>query len=277
MISVDDGGNRPTHGSSRLPAGVPSLRSLAASEVKLLSRPNPATTRQSPGNPSGIRPQSGRAGLDRPAARRDKPSPMPRYDFRTPRLFVDAPLAEGAALALEPRAGELSGQRAAARSRRRRAGVQRARRRVARAPRRRGQEARSRLDIAERMREQTRAARPALPVRAAQARAPRLHGAEGGRDGRLAAAAGDHAAHPGRARQSRAHARERDRGGRAMRHPQRRRRSPSRSKLEAFDARLDAGAAAGVLRRGCRREGPGRGARGRARRRHRRTARRSAC
>src|SRR5262245_29717609 len=26
---------------------------------------------------------------------------MPRYDFRTPRLFVDAPLAEGARLALD--------------------------------------------------------------------------------------------------------------------------------------------------------------------------------
>ena len=48
-------------------------------------------------------------------------------------------------------------------------------------------------------------------------------------------------------------------------------------KLEAFIRDRDAGAPAGVLRRGCRREGPGRGARGRARRRHRRTARRSAC
>ena len=46
------------------------------------------------------------------------------------------------------------------------------------------------LAVVERTREQTAARRPALPVLAAQARAPRLHGAEGGRDGRLAAAAG---------------------------------------------------------------------------------------
>ena len=41
-------------------------------------------------------------------------------------------------------------------------------------------------------------------------------------------------------------------------------------KLDALVARLEAGAPAGVLRRGCRREGPGRGALRRARRRHRR-------
>ena len=126
------------------------------------------------------------------------------------------------------------------------------------------QERRCRSIVVEQSAAQTRAARPALPVRAAQARAPRLHGAEGGRDGRLAAPAGHDAAHPGRARQSRAHARERHRGGRAMRHPDAFRRSPSRSKFDACRAR-GAERAAGVLRRGGRREGPGRGACRRAR------------
>ena len=57
----------------------------------------------------------------------------------------------------------------------------------------------------------------ALSVRAAQGRAARLHGAEGGRDGRLAAAAGAHPARPGDARQSRAHARQYHRGRGAVR------------------------------------------------------------
>ncbi len=64
-----------------------------------------------------------------------------------------------------------------------------------------------------------RRARSALPVRAAQTCAPRLHGAEGGRDGRVPPAAGHHPARPGRARQPRAHARQCDRGRRAVRHP----------------------------------------------------------
>ena len=109
-----------------------------------------------------------------------------------------------------------------------------------------------------------RAARPALSVCAAQARAARLHGAEGGRDGRVAAAAGADAPHPGQARQSRAHARQRDRGRRAMR------RAVDSRDRRADDVcprarRPQARPPAGVLRRGGRREGPG----GRARRRAR--------
>src|SRR5262245_2934281 len=62
-------------------------------------------------------------------------------------------------------------------------------------------------------------ARSALPVRAAQTCAPRLHGAEGGRDGRVPPAADPHPARPGRPRQPRAHARKCHRGSRAVRRP----------------------------------------------------------
>ena len=62
-------------------------------------------------------------------------------------------------------------------------------------------------------------ARHPLPLCAAQARTPRLHGAEVDRDGRRQAAAGADAAHDRCARQRRAHARQRYRGGRAVRHP----------------------------------------------------------
>ena len=92
-------------------------------------------------------------------------------------------------LPLDRGAGELPVECAAAQGRRWRAGVQRARRRVAGEPGRRRQARgcarRRRADAGA-----DAAARPALPVRAAQACAPRLHGAEGGRDGRVAAAAG---------------------------------------------------------------------------------------
>ena len=142
---------------------------------------------------------------------------MPRYDFRTPGFSFDAALAAEARFRW-PRAGELPRQRPAP-SRRRRAGVQRPRRRMARPPRGRGQK-RANLAVEERTRGADAGRRPALPVRAAQACAARLHGAEGGRDGRVAPAAGYHPPHPGGAGQSRAHAGERDRGGRAMRHPQ---------------------------------------------------------
>ena len=60
---------------------------------------------------------------------------------------------------------------------------------------------------------------PALSVRPTQIGAARLHGAEGSRDGGLAAAAGADPSWPDRARQYRAYARQRHRGGRAMRHP----------------------------------------------------------
>ena len=80
-------------------------------------------------------------------------------------------------------AGELSPERAAAQGRQRDSPLQRARRRVARADRRgrteslctRGRREAARADAPP---------RPPLPLRAAQARAARLHGAEGRRDGR---------------------------------------------------------------------------------------------
>ena len=62
-------------------------------------------------------------------------------------------------------------------------------------------------------------ARHRLPVRAAEARAARLPGAEGDRDGRRPPAARAHPPHHARAGQHRAHARQCHRGGRAMRHP----------------------------------------------------------
>ena len=58
-----------------------------------------------------------------------------------------------------------------------------------------------------------------LLFRAAKTCATGLHGAEGRRDGRATSAARDDAPHPIHAHQSRAHARQRDRGGGAMRHP----------------------------------------------------------
>ena len=145
---------------------------------------------------------------------------MPRYDFHSPRLYVDAPLAVGQRLALDAtrpttcptccgsNAGEASWSSTAATANgwpRSSPGPQAARR--------------------ARPSQRSAASRPAcadlaLPVRAAQARAPRLHGAEGGRDGRRRAAAGPDAPHAGLAGQSRAHACQCHRGRRAMRHPE---------------------------------------------------------
>ena len=166
-------------------------------------------------------------------------------------------------------AGALSPQRAASQARRRGPGVQRqgwrmagsARRRQAPGPHRAGADPAA-----------DRTAGPALPVCAAQARTSRLHGAEGGRDGRVAAAAGADATHPGQARQSRAHARQCDRGGRAMR------RAVNSRNRRADDVcprarRPQARSPAGVLRRGGGREGPGGRARRRARRRRARCCR----
>ena len=111
---------------------------------------------------------------------------MPAYDFRSPRLFVEAPLAAGAALPLDraqahylttvlrrkPGDGVLvfngrDGEWGAALAVQKRAAALRRRRQNPRPD---------------------RAGRPALSVRAAQIGAAGLHGAEGGRDGRLAAA-----------------------------------------------------------------------------------------
>ena len=90
-----------------------------------------------------------------------------------------------------------------------------------------------------------------LSVRAAQARTARLCGAKGGRDGRAALAARHHAPHPGRPRESRAFALERDRGLRAVRRDLDAGNRAESSRLR--DARaLAVRAAAGVLRRGGR-------------------------
>ena len=67
-------------------------------------------------------------------------------------------------------------------------------------------------------------ARHRLRLCAAETCPARLHGAEGGRDGRLDAAAGADPLHPGLAGQWRADARQCHRGRRAMRHPEPRRR-----------------------------------------------------
>ena len=167
---------------------------------------------------------------------------MPRYDFRTPRLYVDAPLAAGGEVALDRDQAQLPAQRAAAQARRRvllfngRDGEWQAQ------PRRRGQEGADRRGSASATREQPRAGRPAFSVRAAQACPARLSGAEGGGDGRLAPAAGDHPAHPGGAGQSRAHAR------------QCRSRPPS----SAASWRAGGGRAGGLRPRCCRRRDAGR-------------------
>ena len=79
------------------------------------------------------------------------------------------------------------------------------------------------LTIQSQTRPQDRLPRPRLRVCAAETCAARLHGAEGGRDGRLVAAAGADPLHPGLPGQQRADARQRDRGRRAMRHPEPRR------------------------------------------------------
>ena len=174
---------------------------------------------------------------------------MPELDFRAPRLFVDAPLTRGRANRAGAQPEQLSGQRAAALGRRNHPGVQRPRRRMAGADR--GPQAARRP---EHRRADAAAGSPArhrLCLCAAEARPPRLHGAEGGRDGRLSAAAGVDAAHPGFAGQRRADARQCHRGRRAMRHPE-----PCRGRRARCARPLSRKARnqspAGVLRRGGR-------------------------
>ena len=132
----------------------------------------------------------------------DKPHVMPRYDFRTPRLFVDAALA-GARRSPLARSRRTISSTCCGSSRRAGSGVQRARRRMARALGAAGKKSRPAATSTAAHARADRARRPALSVRAAQARAARLHGAESGRDGRLAASAGADAPYPGRAGQSR--------------------------------------------------------------------------
>ena len=192
---------------------------------------------------------------------------MPRYDFRSPRLYVDAPLAAGAA--------------AAARRARRRTTCETCMRLKAgdgvlvfngrdgewRASLADGGKRSAALVVGEQTRPQT--APPDLHYLFAPLKHARLDymvqkAVEMGASRLqpvLDAAFGQVAAH-----QSRAHARQRDRGRRAMRHPHRPgdRRA---DRVRSHDRGARSGARAGVLRRGRRRAGSGRGARGRAQRR----------
>src|SRR5882724_8950701 len=125
------------------------------------------------------------------------------------------------------RPGQLSGQRFAARGRRYRPRLQWAPWRMAGVcygPQTAGSARHPRADPAS-----GPPARPDLRLRAAQARPPRLHGAESGRDGSLDPATGADPAHPGVAGEWRADARQRGRGGGTMRHPQPRRCRGARS------------------------------------------------
>ena len=141
---------------------------------------------------------------------------MARTDFTTPRLCLEVRpqrRRNGDAVA---RRSQLPPQRAAAGARRAGAGVQRPRRRI-RGDDRRGD---AQVGDADDRRAHAAAGIPArrrLSVRAAETRAARLHGAEGGRDGRAPAAAGHHPPHPGEPGQSRPPRRQRARGGGAMR------------------------------------------------------------
>ena len=143
---------------------------------------------------------------------------MPQLDFRSPRLFVDAALAPGETVALERSQSNYLGNvlRLAAgdtilvfngRDGEWQASIA-------------GRKRPDSLTIASPDPAAGSPARPRLRLCAAEARPARLHGAEGGRDGRLVAAAGADPLHPGLTGQRRADARQRHRGRRAMRHPQ---------------------------------------------------------
>ena len=124
---------------------------------------------------------------------------MPELDFRAPRLFVDAPLREGERIALERNQSNYLGNvlRLSAGENilvfNGRDGEWQAADRGPQAARRPDDR---RADAAA-----GSPARHRLCLCAAETRPPRLHGAEGGRDGGLGAAAGVDAAHPGFARQ----------------------------------------------------------------------------
>ena len=188
---------------------------------------------------------------------------MRSTNFHDVRLFVDPPLAAAAAIACTPeqanyllnvlRLGDRRGDPHLQRQRRRMAGAHRRDRQAALHAGMPGADAPA-------------AGRPgrALSLRPAEARAPRLHGAEGDRDGRCASAAGADASHRRRARQPRAHARQRHRGCRAMRRVA---RADGGRAVEARGGarRLGSRAPADFLRRGRRRGEPARGAVGRRR------------
>ncbi len=152
----------------------------------------------------------------RPGRSRNE-NPHAALRFPHPARLSRCPAGRRAGGVTRPRPGEPPAQRAPPQAGRRTAAVQRPRRRMA-GPARRHRQARA--DGGRRRAHASAAAagRPAFSVRPAQARPARLPGAEGGGDGRLASAAGAHPAYPGGAGQSRAHARQRDRSGAAVRH-----------------------------------------------------------
>src|SRR5262249_32517619 len=100
----------------RFPFDLSSLRPAAASPLPLNNLPISATRRQialetgdigfiMAGATPARKPENGpRPGLKSPRLHRSCGAGwlMPRYDFRTPRLFVDAPLVPSATFALEP-------------------------------------------------------------------------------------------------------------------------------------------------------------------------------
>ncbi len=192
---------------------------------------------------------------------------MARTDFHSPRLHVSAPLAEGAAIPLSPEQANYLVNVLRLPAGARVLGLQRARRRIRRFARR----ARAQECGARRRRANPGsgiAPRRRFPVRAAEARQARLHGAEGGRDGRATAEAGDHPAHPGRAAQPRAARGQRHRGLRAMRRDLDAGNSPAGAARQGA-LRMAGRAPARLLRRG---RAAGRPARGAFRRRRRRPA-----
>ena len=163
---------------------------------------------------------------------------MARTDFRTPRLYVEAPLAAGASSSsTRSRRTILSTCCGSRRTRACSCSMAATANSRARSPNPRknaslivGDDAAARGAAGRR-----------LSVRAAQARPPRLYGAKGGGDGRAALHAGPHPPHPGRARQPRAPARQRDRSLRAMRRDldARGRARPRRSKRRFAAGRAD--------------------------------------
>ena len=149
-------------------------------------------------------------------AHRSSPLAMPRYDFRTPRLYVDAPLAAGAEVVFDRNQANYLrnvlrlGQGDAVLLFNGRDGEWQADPVNGAKAQPVGHDRRTTSHA-------TCAWRPALSVCAAQACAPRLHGAEGGGDGGLVPATGDHPAHAGCAGQPRSDAGQCDRGRRAVR------------------------------------------------------------
>ncbi len=187
---------------------------------------------------------------------------MARYDFRSPRLYLDAPLAPGASVRWTRRR-PITSSTSCGSNRTIRCWCSTAAtasgRQISQPP----ANARARLRFLRSMRPQT------TPTDLHYLFAPLKHARldymvqKAVEMGAVAPAAGDDAARASRARQSRAHAGECDRGRRAVRHPH-----PA-GHCCAVDARCDdrrmgPGTPAGVLRRGRGDERPGGSARRRA-------------